>query len=106
MRLNSKGPNNTATLSRLPLSMTEGEKTSSLDPVEVFHTAVVDQLPVTNAEIQRQTNNDPTLSKVYEITMQGWPAHGKSMFPEFSYRQDQFSICQGTLLCRSCVVVP
>ncbi|XP_030621125.1 uncharacterized protein K02A2.6-like [Chanos chanos] len=93
-------------LSRLPLSTTEEEKTSSLDPAEVFHTAVVDQLPVTNTEIQRQTRNDPTLSKVYNITMQGWPAHGNSMFPEFSARRDQLSVCQGTLMCGSRVVVP
>ena len=102
----TKQHGNADSLSRLPLSTTEEEKTSSPDPVEVFHTTVVDQLPVTNAEIQRHTRNDPRLSKVYEITMRGWPAHGNPMFPEFSARRDQLSVCLGTLLCGSHVVVP
>lgn len=93
-------------LSRLPLSTTEERKSSSQDPAEVFYTAVVEQLPVTNTEIQKQTRSDPTLSKVYDITMQGWPANGNPMFPEFSIRRDQLSICQGTLMCGSRVVVP
>lgn len=93
-------------LSRLPLSTTEEEKYSGCDPAEVFHTALVDQLPVTNTMIQRETRNDPTLSKVFDLTMQGWPAHGNSTFPEFSARRDQLSVCQGTLMCGSRVVVP
>lgn len=103
----TKHHSNADGLSRLPLSATEEEeKTPSPDPAEVFYTAVVDQLPVTNAEIQRQTKNDPTLSKVYDITMRGWPAHGNPMFPEFSARREQLSVCQGTLLCGFRVVVP
>ncbi|XP_053728751.1 uncharacterized protein K02A2.6-like [Synchiropus splendidus] len=93
-------------LSRLPLLTTEGEMAPHSDPAEVFHSVVVQQLPVTNSEIQRHTKNDPTLSKVYEITMRGWPAHGETLFPEFSARRDQLSICQGTLMCGSRVVVP
>lgn len=92
-------------LSHLPL-VTGGPKSSHQDPEDVFHRVVVGQLPVTNSEIQKHTRNDPTLSKVYEITMQGWPAHGNPLFPEFSTRRDQLSICQGTLLCGSRVVVP
>lgn len=93
-------------LSRLPLSTSEEEKSSGCDPAEVFHTALMDPLPVTNAMIQRETRNDPTLSKVYDITIQGWPAHGNPCFPEFSARRDQLSVCQGTLMCGSRVVVP
>ncbi|CAL9690514.1 unnamed protein product [Knipowitschia caucasica] len=92
-------------LSRLPLSTTE-EKSSGRDPAEMFHTTLVDQLPVTNTMIQKETRNDPTLSKIYDITMQGWPAHGIPSFPEFSARRDQLSVCQGTLMCGSRVVVP
>lgn len=86
--------------------MTEQGEAASRDPAEVFHTAVVDHLPVTSAEIQRQTRNDPTLSKVYDITVRGWSAQGNPVFPEFSARRDQLSVCQGTLLCGSRVVVP
>ena len=61
---------------------------------------------MTNSEIHRETRKDPTLSKVYDITVQGWPAHGNAMFPEFSVRRDQLSVCQRTLMCGSRVVVP
>ena len=93
-------------LSRLPLLTTEEEKPTAGDPAEVFHTTLVEQLPVTNSEIQRETHKDPTLSKVYDITVQGWPAHGNAMFPDFSMRRDQLSVCQRTLMCGSRVIVP
>lgn len=91
-------------LSCLQLSTTEEIKPSyPQDPAEVYHTAL---LPVTNTMIQRKTRNDPSLSKVYDITVQGWPAHGNTRFPEFSARREQLSVCQGTLMCGSRVVVP
>ncbi|XP_062865163.1 uncharacterized protein K02A2.6-like [Trichomycterus rosablanca] len=102
----TKQHSNADGLSHLPLLTTEEEKTTALDPADVFHTTPVEQLPVTSAEIQRETRNEPTISKVYGITVQGWPAHGNAMFPDFSARRDQLSVCQGTLLCGSRVVVP
>ncbi|XP_014834021.1 PREDICTED: uncharacterized protein K02A2.6-like [Poecilia mexicana] len=93
-------------LSRLPLSTSVEEPASKGDPAEMFHTTLIDQLPVTNAMIRKETRNDPALSKVYDITVQGWPAHGNPCFPEFSARRDQLSVCQGTLMCGSRVVVP
>lgn len=33
--------------------------------------------------VQRGTRNDPKLSKVHDITVQGWPAHGNLRFPLF-----------------------
>ncbi|XP_062864461.1 uncharacterized protein K02A2.6-like [Trichomycterus rosablanca] len=83
----TKQHSNADGLSHLPLLTTEEEKTTALDPADVFHTTLVEQLPVTSAEIQRETRNEPTISKVYGITVQGWPAHGNAMFPDFSARQ-------------------
>jgi len=69
-------------LSRLPLP--SDEHTSTVDPVELFHTTLVDALPVTNADIVRHTRNDPTLARVYELTVSGWPLKGDPSVPEYS----------------------
>ncbi|KAI7813566.1 hypothetical protein IRJ41_020631 [Triplophysa rosa] len=82
-------------LSRLPLQMTQSSDT--MDPAD---------LPVTNALIQKETRNDATLSKIYEITVRGWPKHGNSLYPAFSSRRDQLSVCRGTLMCGLRVVIP
>ncbi|GAA6089209.1 uncharacterized protein K02A2.6-like, partial [Tachysurus ichikawai] len=91
-------------LSRLPRKSTD--ESLSVDPADVFHTTIVSQLPVTNATIQKETRNDPTLSKVYDITVLGWPAQGHSLYPAFSARREQLSVCQGTLMCGLRVVIP
>lgn len=83
-------------LSCLPLKSTE--ESHSVDPADVFHTTIVSQLPVTNTTIHKETCNDPTLSKVYDITVLGWPA--------FSVRREQLSVCKGTLICGLRVVIP
>lgn len=91
-------------LLRLPLKLTESSDT--VDPADVFHTMIVSQLPVTNVLIQKKTRNDPTLSKIYEITVKGWPKHGNSVYPTFSVRREQLSVCQGTLMCGLHVEIP
>ncbi|XP_026065967.1 uncharacterized protein K02A2.6-like [Carassius auratus] len=91
-------------LSRLPLKLTEESK--AMDPADVFQTSIVSQFPVTNATIQRETRNDPTLSKVYDITVHGWPTKGNSLYPAFAARREQLSVCQGTLMCGLRVVIP
>lgn len=48
-------------LSRLPLAITEEQKPMVQDKAEIFHTTLVDQLPVTNAELWKETQNNPTL---------------------------------------------
>ncbi len=78
--------NNADGLSRLPLKLAVESK--EMDPADMFHTSIVSQFPVTDATIQRETRNDPTLSKVYDITVHGWPTHGNSLYPAFSVRRE------------------
>ncbi|XP_062916811.1 palmitoyltransferase ZDHHC9 isoform X1 [Mobula hypostoma] len=88
----------------LHLPLPTSEITTQMDSAEVFHTTIVEQLPVTNSLIERETRNDPILSKVYDLTVKGWPARGNTLFPAFSARKEQLSVCWGTLMCGSRVV--
>ena len=90
-------------LSRLPLPSPDSHAT---DPVDLFHTALIDPLPVTNADIVRHTRNDPTLARAYELTVTGWPKHGDPSIPTYSARREQLSVCRGTLMCGTRVVIP
>ena len=58
-------------LSRLPLE--EGDETATGEPV--FHTTVLQELPVTAEQIAELTRKDPVLSKVWTNTLNGWPNH-------------------------------
>jgi len=91
-------------LSRLPLP---SEDTGpAVDPVDLLHTALVDPLPVKNADIVRHTRNDPTLARAYDLTVSGWPKQGDPSLPAYSARRDQLSVCRGTLMCGTRVVIP
>ncbi|KAK0149577.1 hypothetical protein N1851_009677 [Merluccius polli] len=49
-------------------------------PAGVFHMTQVEPLPVTSAQIQKESNRDPILSKAHELTVNGWPAHGNPAY--------------------------
>ena len=91
-------------LSRLPHEPQPTEDTA--DPADTFHMTQLESLPVTRAQIQKETNRDPTLSKVYELTVNGWPTHGYPELPEYSTRRDQLSVCQGCVMWGTRVIVP
>ena len=40
----------------------------------------VEPLPVASAQIQKESHRDPILSKVHELTVNGWPAHGNPAY--------------------------
>lgn len=89
-------------LSRLPQAGSE----KATDPAVVLHMSQIEPLPVTSAQIQRETRNDPVLAKAYDLTVNGWPAHGDAQLPEYATRQHQLSVCQGCIMWGSRVVVP
>ncbi|KAJ8346761.1 hypothetical protein SKAU_G00281620 [Synaphobranchus kaupii] len=91
-------------LSRLPHDSHPVEDTT--DPAEAFHLTQLESLPVTRAQIQKETNRDPTVSKVYELTVNGWPTHGYPQLPEYSTRRDQLSVSQGCVMWGTRVIVP
>ena len=43
--------------------------------MDVFNIAQVDSLPVTAAQLEQATRQDPVLSKVFHFTKTGWPDH-------------------------------
>jgi len=91
-------------LSRLPLP--SDEHTHTVDPVDLFHTTLVEALPVTNADIVRHIRNVPTLASVYELTVSGWPLKGDPSVPAYSCRRQALSVCRGSLMCGTRVVIP
>lgn len=91
-------------LSRLPLQVAPPVKTK--EAVDMFQMAQVDPLPVTSEEIARETGRDPVLSKVYELTLKGWPRHGDSSLPGYSSRREQLTVHQGCILWGARVVIP
>lgn len=91
-------------LSRLPLQAPPPVNTK--EPVDMFHMAQVDPLPVTSEEIARETGRDPILSRVYDMTLKGWPSKGDPSLPGYSSRRDQLTVHQGCILWGARVVVP
>lgn len=39
----------------------------------IFHVTTVDDLPISSKEIREATQSDPTLSRVLDYTLNGWP---------------------------------
>lgn len=66
----------------------------------------MEPLPVTSAQVQTETRNDPLLAKVYDFTVNGWPANTDIPLHDYANRQDQLSVCQGCIMWGSRVVVP
>ncbi|XP_039618275.1 uncharacterized protein K02A2.6-like [Polypterus senegalus] len=91
-------------LSRLPLELSQPR--NLVEPVDMFQMAQVDSLPVTCSDIQRETRCDPTLSKVYELTVKGWPSTGNATLSAYSSRRDQLSVSQGCILWGTRVIIP
>ena len=62
---------------------------------------------ITANHIRRWTDTDPTLSKVCQYLLQGWPNGdlGKDFKP-FTSKRDELSIHNGCVLCGAGVVVP
>ena len=77
------------------------------DEVEIFHTTVVEALPVTEQELRMQTCRNPVLSRVLELVQSGW--QGTEVHPElipYAHRGNEITIHHGVLMWGSRVVVP
>ena len=91
-------------LSRLPQPHAPAEKH---DEVEMFHTSVVEALPVTDQELTMQTRRDPVLSRVLELVQSEW--EGAEVHPEltpYAHRGTEMTMHHGILMWGSRVVVP
>ena len=90
-------------LSRLPVQGTMELE----DPSTVFQVSFVEELPVTAADIARETNKDTTLAKVYQYVMEGWPHKvNKETLKPFCQRKEQLSTDQGCVLWGLQVIIP
>lgn len=94
---------NADALSRLPLE--EEDATATEEPI--FHTTVLEELPVTAEHIEEVTRKDPVLSKVWTNTLNGWPNHinNADLQPYFKRRQE-LSVERGVVLWGLRVVIP
>ncbi|CAI5682743.1 unnamed protein product [Oreochromis niloticus] len=93
-------------LSRLPLPLAQKEKQGA---VEVFYASQLDTLPVSVAEIRRDTLSDVTLSHVLEMVTTGRFPAAKDTDQELSpylMRRHELTIQQGCLMWGVRVVVP
>nr|XP_024658736.1 uncharacterized protein K02A2.6-like [Maylandia zebra] len=93
-------------LSRLPLPLAQKEKQGA---VEVFYASQLDTLPVSVAEIRRDTLSDVTLSRVLEMVITGRFPATKDTDQELSpylMRRHELTIQQRCLMWGLRVVVP
>ena len=94
---------NADALSRLPLE--EDDTTATEEPV--FHTTVLEELPVTAEHIEEVRRKDRVLSKVWTNTLNGWPnrINNAELRPFFKRRQE-LSVEGGVVLWGLRVVIP
>ncbi|XP_051785433.1 uncharacterized protein K02A2.6-like [Erpetoichthys calabaricus] len=91
-------------LSRLPCEFKGTQNLS--DPAEIFHLTQLEPLPITSAQIQKETSRDPTMAKLFVLIIKGWPSRSDADLPEYSNRREQLSVCQGCIMWGTRVIVP
>jgi len=95
-------------LSRLPIPATSSEHEVPEEFVLLMdHLSTI---PVTSADIQRETDRDPVLSRVKKYTLSGWPSDLPRKFQTelklYKSHETEFSVQSGCVLFRTRVVVP
>ena len=93
-------------LSRLPLPATPRDKPNAVDH---FHIKHLEALPVSCAEIRKQTRTDPVLAQVFEMVTTGRFPRVKdtdSALAPFISRKDELTVQQQCLMWGIRVVVP
>ena len=103
----TKSHGNADGLSRLPLQADDDDN-SDVDGTHVFYTEQFENLlvPVTCKEVCQATRNDPTLSRVYKYSVNGWPSTEKVNLEPFFNRKLELSVHQGCILWGVRVVLP
>ena len=96
---------NADSMSRLPLPIST-EKEEELSEVSLYSLQLVETLPVTANHICKMTRNDPTLSKVFQYTMSGWPSIPDQQLMPYYRRKYELSVECGCLLWGSRVIIP
>ena len=77
-----------------------------IDPVEYFHISQVEAIPVSNARIRRETQNDPNLSKVYTQTLDSWSYVDDNKIAHYYTRLHEDFLQQVCLMWGIRVIIP
>ena len=97
---------NADVLSRLPLQNSEKEVDNE-EPINVFHVEQIENLPVSNKEIQIETRKDKTLALVHDFVLNGWPhAYKNGELAPYYARRDELTMSQWCLMWGIRVVIP
>jgi hypothetical protein len=80
-------------LSRLPQKQSRSEVIE--DPVKIMHMSQFNQLPVTSAQVSRETAKDRVLAKAYQNTMDGWNHYPvePALTPFYNRRAERRWLC-------------
>ena len=74
----------------------------------MFHTSLIEALPVTEQELRLQTRRDPVLSRVLELVELGWH-NGVEVHPDlipYAHRGREITVHLGVLMWGSRVIIP
>jgi hypothetical protein len=100
----TKKHTNVDALSRLPL---QSQQPDVVDEDDVFYTSQLEQLPVSSAQIKRETQRESTLSRVLENVQNGWTCDSKNTLLKAYYSlRGELSIHRGCLMWGIRVVIP
>ncbi|XP_060599606.1 uncharacterized protein K02A2.6-like [Ruditapes philippinarum] len=101
---NTKKHTNVDGMSRLPApSILENESNFE----EVFFNEQFDKLPITSAQIKRETQREPILSRVYENVNKGWSLNlNDPVLKGYHTRRNELTIQRGCLMWGIRVVIP
>ena len=102
---NTKVHSNADGLSRLPL-LTEAKDEEVVDPVGVFNLMQFDPLPVTVDNVRRETQRDPVLAQVHEMTRKGWPNNHDPVLNPYFVHKDEITLQSGCLMWGIRVIIP
>lgn len=93
---------NADALSRLPLPQMEEED----DTDHVLMLDVVDEPPITTAQVRQWTAKDKELSQVHQWCLKGWPREVDTSYRPYSQRRLELSVKDGCVLWGARVVIP
>ncbi len=94
---------NADALSRLPSKI----KDSTAEEGKIFYFSIMEDLHVKASDIAQSTNKDLVLSRVRELTLNGWPSHVRAeTLKPFFIRRTELSLEQGCVLWGMRVIVP
>ena len=90
-------------LSRLPVPEV---RTEDIDPDDLLHMSQLEKMPVTSAQVRKETARDIVLSQACEFTMKGWPNTYDAELKPFNVRRNELSLHDGCLMWGLRVIIP